>query len=170
MLPSFWRKIPPRWRPALLRVGLNWFPAYRATGARIVHISPELLRVRVRLPLHRGTRNGAGTLFGGSLYAATDPIYALLFAVHRGPDFIVWDKAAAIRYRKPGRETLTAEFAISDEDLTDVRAEIARTGSCERTFTTCFRDAKGIVHTEVDKTVYIACKQHYKTKTAAAQE
>lgn len=148
----------------MLRHGLNWFPAYRATGARVVSISPDLRCVVVRLPLRRNTRNGAGTLFGGSLYSATDPIYALMLAVHLGPDYIVWDKAAAIRYRKPGREALTAEFTLTDAEIAAVRAEVARHGACDRTYSTCFVDAQGVVHTEVEKTVYVAGKQHYKTR------
>jgi len=167
MIPSFWRHIPLRWRPLVLRVGLNWFPAYRATGARIIRIDDDLKRVVVRLPLRRGTRNGAGTLFGGSLYSATDPIFALMLAVHLGSDYIVWDKAAAIRYRKPGRHGLTAEFRISDEEVATVRAEVARNGACDRSFTTCFVDRDGIVHAEIDKTVYVASKQHYKRRMAA---
>lgn len=151
----------------LLRVGLNWFPAYRATGARIIDVSRDMKRIVVRLPLCRQTRNGAGTLFGGSLYSATDPIYAMLLAVHLGPDYIVWDKAAAIRYRKPGREALTAEFSITDADIAAVRADVARNGSCDRTFTASFCDAAGTVHTEIDKTVYVACKQHYKSRQSA---
>jgi len=164
MISSFWRRFPASWQPTLLRVGLNWFPAYRATGARIVNVSSDLKRVVVRLPLQRNTKNGAGTLFGGSLYSATDPIYALLLALNLGPDYVVWDKSAAIRYRKPGRGALTAEFALGEAELTAIRDEIERNGSCDRVFTTQFRDAAGVVHTEVDKTVYIACKQHYKRK------
>jgi acyl-coenzyme A thioesterase PaaI-like protein len=167
MIPAyFWTRIPPRWRPAALRLGLNWFPAYRATGARLVHVSRDLKRIVVRLPLTRSTRNGAGTLFGGSLYAATDPIFALLLAANLGPGYIVWDKAASIRYRKPGREALTAEFRISDEDVRAVREEIERSGACDRSFTTVFTDRSGVVHVEVEKTVYVACKQHYKARVA----
>lgn len=168
MIPSFWRRIPSRWQAAVLRHGLNWFPAYRATGARVIRISQDLRRVVVRLPLKRSTRNGAGTLFGGSLYAATDPIYALMLAVHLGPDYIVWDKAAAIRYRKPGREALTAEFTLTDAEIAAVRAEIARNGACDRTYSTRFVDSQGVVHAEVDKTVYVACKQHYKSRAVRA--
>lgn len=165
MLPAyFWQRIPPAWRPAALRLGLNWFPAYRATGARLVEVSRDLKRILVCLPLKRRTRNGAGTMFGGSLYSATDPIYALLLAANLGPDYIIWDKAAAIRYRKPGRETLTAEFSVSETEVAAIRADVARDGSCDRSFTTRFCDAAGVVHAEVDKTVYIACKKHYKKK------
>lgn len=164
MIPSFWRRFPASWQPTLLRLGLNWFPAYRATGARIVRVSDDLKRVVVRLPLQRNTKNGAGTLFGGSLYSATDPIYALLLALNLGPEFVVWDKSAAIRYRKPGREALTAEFMLDDAEVASIRDEIERNGACDRTFTTRFCDPAGVVHTEVDKTVYIACKKHYKKK------
>lgn len=165
MLPGyFWRHVPPRWRPALLRLGLNWFPAYRATGARLIEVSADLRRVVVRLPLKRATMNGAGTLFGGSLYAATDPVYALLLIANLGPDYIVWDKAAAIRYRKPGREALFAEFTISDDDIASVRDEVARNGSCDRSFVTTFCDRAGVVHAEIEKTVYVAAKQHYKKR------
>jgi hypothetical protein len=127
-------------------------------------VSPDLKRVVVRLPLQRNTKNGAGTLFGGSLYSATDPIYALLLALNLGPEFVVWDKSAAIRYRKPGREALTAEFVLGEDEVASIREAIERNGACDRTFTTRFCDPAGVVHTEVDKTVYIACKQHYKKK------
>ncbi len=167
MIPAFfWRRIPVAWRPTLLRHGLNWFPAYRATGARIVHISRDMKRAVVRLPLRRTTRNGAGTLFGGSLYSATDPVFALLLAVHLGPDYIVWDKAASIRYRRPGREALTAEFTLADSEIAAVREQVARCGSCDRTFSTAFVDRQGTIHAEIDKTVYVASKQHYKNRPA----
>ena len=130
-------------------------------------MSDDLQRIVVRLPLKRVTRNGAGTMFGGSLYAATDPIYALLLAANLGPDYIVWDKSASIRYRKPGREALTAEFSVSAEEIAAVRAEVERSGSCNRTYLTTFSDRHGVVHAEIEKTVYVACKRHYKAKNAS---
>ncbi len=165
MLPRFWNKIPTTWRPAMIRHGLNWFPAYRATGARIIHVSPDLKHAVVRLPLTRRTRNGAGTLYGGSLYSATDPIFAMLLAINLGRDFVVWDKAANIRYRRPGRAALLAAFTITDDDLAVVRQTIADEGQCDRTFRVEFRDGQGVVHVEIEKTVYIACKDHYRSKT-----
>lgn len=167
MLPRFWNRIPARWRPALIRLGLNWFPAYRATGARIIHVSPDLKHAVVRLPLNRRTMNGAGTLYGGSLYSATDPIFAMLLAMNLGRDYVVWDKAATIRYRRPGRGTLLAAFTISDEDIALVRDTVEHEGQCDRTFNVEFRDGQGVVHVEIAKTVYIACKDHYRVKTTA---
>lgn len=159
MLPGFWKHIPAAWRPALFRLGLNWFPAYRATGGRLVHVAHDLRRIVVRLPLTRRTRNGVGTTFGGSLYSATDPIFALLLALNLGSGYVVWDKAAAIRYRRPGRGELFADFRISAEEIAEVRAIVARDGRCDRDFRVEFRDAHGVVHAEIEKTVYVALRQ-----------
>ena len=134
----------------------------------MTEVSPDLLRVVVRLPLNRRTRNGAGTLFGGSLYSATDPIFALMLAIHLGPEVIVWDKAAAIRYRRPGRDTLSAEFILSDRDLRAVRDDVERHGAITRVFRTAFVDRQGVVHAEIEKTVYVASKAYYRSRQAGA--
>jgi len=167
MLPSFWNRIPINWRPAAIRLGLNWFPAYRATGARVIHVSPDLKHAVVRLPLTRRTRNGVGTLYGGSLYSAVDPIYALLLAMNLGRDYVVWDKSASIRYRRPGRGTLFADFTVTDEDLAAVRATVAREGQCDRTFRVEFKDQQGEVYVEIEKTAYVAGKSHYWARMSA---
>lgn len=54
-----------------------------------------------------------GTHFGGSLYAMCDPFYMWILMENLGKDFIVWDKAATIRFKKPGTGTVNAEFEIS---------------------------------------------------------
>jgi hypothetical protein len=85
------------------RLRFNFFPAFRATGARVTWIAEDLRALRIELPLNLRTKNIYGTLFGGSMYAATDPLYAILIKVGLGPGYIIWDKVGAIRYRKPGR-------------------------------------------------------------------
>ena len=164
MIPKWWKNIPMAWRPALLKTGFNWFPAWRATGARVVEVSRDLRRIVVALPLKRGTRNAVGTIFGGSLYAATDGLHPALLALHLGHDYIVWDKAGAVRYRKPGRSTLYAEYHIDDAEIARVRHAVATDGECERTYLVELKDSAGVVHAEVERTVYIAGKGFYARK------
>jgi hypothetical protein len=45
--------------------------------------------------------NYVGTHFGGSLFAMTDRFYMLMLMANLGWNYIVWDKAVSIRYRKP---------------------------------------------------------------------
>ena len=98
-----------------LRLRFNLFPTFRHTGVRLAYISENHRAVRVALPLNQNTRNIYGTLFGGAIYAAVDPLYALLIKSSLGKDYIVWDKAGTIRYLKPARSVLFADCSISEE-------------------------------------------------------
>jgi acyl-coenzyme A thioesterase PaaI-like protein len=138
-----------------MRWGFNLFPAFRGTGGRITHISADFREARVRLPLNWRTRNYVGTIFGGSLYGAVDPIYMILLIKILGPDYVVWDKAATIRFRKPGRGTLYARFLVEEEEIRTIRRLLETQPSIDRIYRVDLADAAGIVHAEVEKTVYI---------------
>src|SRR6476620_1494714 len=96
--------------PRLSRLVFNLWPCIRGTGSRVTSIAPDWSEIRVRLPLSWRTRNYVGTILGGSLYAAVDPYYMLMLIERLGPEYVVWDKAASIRFRRPGTSTLTATF------------------------------------------------------------
>jgi acyl-coenzyme A thioesterase PaaI-like protein len=148
------------------RLRFNLYPAFRGTGAKVVFISEDKRRIRIALPLNWRTRNIYGTIFGGSLYAATDPLYAILVKVGLGSGYIVWDKAGAIRYRKPGRTTLYAECAISDAELDDLRERLENEASVDLDYEISLTDAAGVVHAVVMKTIYVARKEVYLRKLA----
>jgi acyl-coenzyme A thioesterase PaaI-like protein len=118
----------------LLRLRFNLYPAYRGTGARITFIADDWSEVHVRLPLNWRTRNIVGTIFGGSLYGAVDPIYMIQLMRGLGAGFVVWDKAATIRFKRPGRESLTATFRLTRAEVEAVRAEATANGRAERTY------------------------------------
>ena len=138
----------------MLRWKFNLFPAYRGTGARVVYVADDFHEMRVRLPLSWRTRNAVGTIFGGSLYGAVDPVYMIMLMQLLGSGYTVWDKAAEIRFRKPGRTTLYATFRISDEQLAEFRTA-AESGPIDRILTVELQDADGVVHASVTKTIYI---------------
>lgn len=143
-------------RTRLWRWGFNFFPAYRGTGAWVTYIADDWREMRIKLPLSWRTRNYVGTTFGGSLYGSVDPFYMIMLIKILGPDYVVWDKAARIRFRKPGRGTLYARFFLSEEELAAIRSELQAAPSVDRTYTVELADAAGVVHAEVEKVVYIA--------------
>jgi uncharacterized protein DUF4442 len=138
----------------MLRWKFNLFPAYRGTGARVTYIADDFHEVRIRLPLSLRTRNAVGTIFGGSMYGAVDPIYMIMLMRLLGRGFTVWDKAAEIRFRKPGRTTLHATFKIGEKELAEIRTA-AESGPIDRIFTIDLVDAEGVAHASVTKTIYI---------------
>ena len=157
-------RLPPFLRTRVLRFGFNRHPAWRGTGGRVVEVSPGLDRIRVALPLNRKTRNLAGSIFGGALFAVTDGLHPLLIMLALGQDVIVWDKAASIRYRRPARGTLYADFQLQPEEVLAIRTAVERDGETDFTFNVDLKDAAGVLHTAVERTVYIAEKSFYKRK------
>ncbi len=126
--------MPESWNTRLKRWGFNWFPVYRATGARVEYIASDWKEVRIRLPLNWRTRNYVGTIFGGSMYGAVDPVYMIMLIKLLGPGYEVWDKAATIRFLQPGRSTLRATFRISSDEAEAIRTSVVRDGRTERRF------------------------------------
>jgi acyl-coenzyme A thioesterase PaaI-like protein len=132
-----------------------FFACYRGTGARLRYIAPDWSEIRLDLPLSWRTRNYVGTIFGGSIYAAVDPIYMLMLIRRLGPDFIVWDKAATIRFKKPGRETLHTRFVVNDEELAAICTALESQRSVDRMYTVELTDPSGTICATVEKLIYV---------------
>ncbi len=143
------------WASRRMRWRFNLFPAYRGTGGRITYIAGDWREVRVRLPLSWRTRNYVGTIFGGSLYGALDPIYMIMLIQILGPRYTVWDKAATIHFRRPGRSTLHARFALAEPEIAEIRRVLETSPSTDRVYSVELADAQGAVHAIVEKTIYI---------------
>jgi hypothetical protein len=151
--------VPESFASRLLRWKFNLFPAYRGAGARVTYIASDFQEVRVQLKLSLRTRNAVGTIYGGSMYSAVDPIYMIMLMQLLGPEYIVWDKSASIRFRKPGRSTLRATFRIDDAELAAIRTATATGESIDRTYNVELVDAAGVVHASVEKVIYVRRKQ-----------
>jgi len=142
-----------------MRWGFNLWPCYRGTGGRVTHIASDWQEVRVRLPLSWRTRNYVGTIFGGSLYGAVDPFYMIMLMENLGADYQVWDKAASIRFRKPGRGALSATFRIDEPELAEIRRLLQEQPKVDRTYTIQLVDETGLVYVEVDKVIHISLRK-----------
>lgn len=170
MKPAWLAKLPPAWRARMVRTGFNLLPAFRGTGGRIEHVAHDLSHIRVRLPLSWRTRNVVGSIYGGSLFAVTDGVHPVMLMSALGDDVIVWDKAASIRYKKPGYATLYADFMVSPDEVRHIRAALRDNPEMDRTYRVELKDANGTVHTVVERTVYIADKTHYRLKTTVGDK
>ena len=141
-----------------MRWKFKFFPAWWGTGANVTYVAGDFREVRVELPLSWRTRNYVGTIFGGSMYGAVDPMYMIMLIKLLGRDYVVWDKAAAIRFRKPGRSTLYATFRIDDAELDSIRELTKNSDAIDRVFTVDLADRDGVVHASIEKTIYIRRK------------
>jgi hypothetical protein len=142
-------------RTRLVRWGFNLFPAFWGTGARITYIADDYREVRIEVPLSWRTRNYVGTIFGGSMYGAVDGVHIVMLIKNLGTEYIVWDKAGSVRFRKPGRNTLYARVSLPPEKFEGIRARLAPGEAIERVYRVDLVDRAGTVHAEVEKTLHI---------------
>jgi acyl-coenzyme A thioesterase PaaI-like protein len=145
-------------RSHALRRGVNLWPPFLGAGIRLKHIASDMKAIDVEMKLRWWNANYVGTHFGGSLFAMTDAFYMLMLMANLGRDYVVWDKAASIRYRKPGKGTVRAEFRISDAQLDEIREKLTTLPKYEPKFTIEVKDEQGIVIAEVEKLLHVRLK------------
>jgi acyl-coenzyme A thioesterase PaaI-like protein len=162
--------MPESLKTKLWRRAFNFFPAYRGTGGRIEYVSDDYAEIHVRIPLSWRTRNYVGTIFGGSLYGAVDPVYMLMLIKLLGRDYVVWDKAATIRFKRPGRTTLRARFVVTPSEVAEIKAELAGRKSIDRVYTVELVDDAGKLHAQVEKTIYIARRERAEARRSEASK
>ena len=142
-----------------LRRWINLWPPFLGTGIRIQRIAPDMKAIDIEMKLRFWNANYVGTHFGGSLFAMTDAFYMLMLMATLGREYIVWDKAASIRYRKPGKGTVRAEFRLSDSQIEDVREKLKTLPKYEPVFTVEVKDEAGVVIAEVEKVLHVRKRQ-----------
>jgi acyl-coenzyme A thioesterase PaaI-like protein len=138
---------------------LSYWPPYLGAGVSVRRVSPDFLEIDVEMKLRPWNRNYFGTHFGGSLYSMCDPFLVLMMVENLGPGYVVWDKAACIRFKKPGRGTVRAEFRLTREEVEAVRARVEVEPKVEPVYVVNVYDAEGCVIAEVEKTLYVRRKE-----------
>jgi len=142
-----------------LRWLLNFWPPFLGAGICIMRFDPNWRAIDVEMKLRFWNRNYVGTHYGGSLYSMADPFFMVMLINILGPSYIVWDKSASIRFRRPGRGTVHAHFEITDEQIASIRQQLETAEKIEPTLNVEVKDASGQVIAEIQKVLSIRRKQ-----------
>jgi len=138
-----------------MRMFLNIWPPFLGAGIRVRRLRSDWKEIDVEMKLRWWNRNYVGTHYGGSLYSIADPFFMLMLIENLGKGYIVWDKSASIRFRKPGRETVLANFRILEEQIREIEQSLASQEKIERIFKVEVKDESGTVIAEVEKLLHI---------------
>jgi acyl-coenzyme A thioesterase PaaI-like protein len=141
-----------------MRRMLNIWPPFLFSGISILEISKDFRHAKVRLKKKALTSNYVGTLFGGSLFAMTDPFYMVMVMKNLGKGYIVWDKKSEIDYVSPGKSTVYAEFNLLDSDLAEIKREVEASGKYLKWFEVEIKATDGTVVAIVKKQIYVRKK------------
>ncbi len=136
----------------------NFWPPFFGAGIKIDSVSADFMRVRMRLKKRFWNRNLVGTQYGGSIYSMVDPIYMAMLLQHLRKDCIVWDKSASVRFRKPGKSDLLAEFELTSQDLAGIRLRLESEPKIDWERQILIKDTEGNTVAEVNKIIHIRKK------------
>jgi hypothetical protein len=141
-----------------MRLRLNLYAPFLGAGIRVKRLAPGWKEVDVEMKLRWWNANYVGTHYGGSLYSMTDPFFMVMLIENLGQDYIVWDKSATIRFKRPGRGTVIASFRLSDQQIDEIKQALNAEKKIERVFTVEVKDESGTVIAEVEKLLHIRRK------------
>jgi acyl-coenzyme A thioesterase PaaI-like protein len=141
-----------------IRLGMNLWPPFVGAGIHVESIADDFRSARVRLKLRWYNRNFFGVHFGGSLFAMTDPFFAILVMHNLPRDHVVWDRASRIHFKSPGRGTVWANFSIDQAQVDDVLAQAAGGEKYEPWFSVDVTDHAGNLVATVEKQLYVRRK------------
>ncbi len=150
-----WQKIPKH----LLMKAVNLWPPFLGAGVRLTVLTPDFRQARVEMKLTRLNANYVGVHFGGSLYSMTDPWYMLMVMEILGREYVVWDKAASIQFKRPGKGRVSAEFKITDELIEEIKFEVSEKGKTEKELFVEVKNDEGQIVALVNKTIWISKKK-----------
>ena len=149
----------------IFKYGFNLSPMYRRSTGRVTNVTDDLLAVRVRIPISYKNKNYVGSVFGGSLFSATDPVLMIQLLQILGNDYVVWDKEAAIKFLKPLRENGYVDFILTVDEIAQIKKDIVAKKEIDLHKEVTITNKQGtIVFAKVSKIIYIADKQYYKEK------
>lgn len=130
------------------------YPPFLLMGVRIRSMSPDYRHMEVTLALRWWARNLNGTLFGGFMCAATDPLAALM-CHGMFPGAEIWTKSHEVEFLKPARTALHVDLNIGEPQFQSIREELRESGQTTQTFEYQMVDARRRVVARVRNVLFI---------------
>lgn len=144
-----------------LKWALSLYPPLLFQRIWVKKFHKDFRGVDVKISNSFMNRNYNGSIFGGTIYAATDPFYAILFdqiMQRKGYKCRVWLKSAAIQYLKPGLSNLYFKIVITDEMIAEAEQALNTYGKFIKAYPMELFNSQGELCATVSNEVYLRIK------------
>lgn len=141
-----------------MKWGLRFYPPMFVQRIWVQKFGKGFTSVEVKIKKSIFNRNFNNSIFGGTLFSAADPFYAILFDQilnRRGYKVRSWLKSAQIQYLKPGRSDLYFKISLTEEDITEAEHILNTIGKYIKAFPVEIYDKDGQLCVTVMNEVYI---------------
>jgi len=137
---------------------LNFYPPFLFQRIRCLELAPDFHSARIRISKSLLNRNLNGTVFGGTIYTAVDPLHSLMYwqhFAHQGRAILAAVRGAEADFPAPAHSRLHIDFAVSEADLAGVESDFAAKGYSVRTHTVEAIDKAGTVCAVLKTATYL---------------
>jgi hypothetical protein len=110
-----------------LKWGMRIYPPLLLQRIWVQHIHKDFRGADVKINKSLFTMNFGKAVFGGTIYSAADPFYAMLLGqILRNKNYhiTIWLKSASIQFLKPARTDLFYKIRITDEMVAEMENEL----------------------------------------------
>ena len=142
----------------MLKWAIRFYPPLFFQRIWVKKFDKDFRGVEVKIGKSVLNTNYNKSIFGGTIFAASDPFYALLFdqiLKRRGLKTRVWLKSAEIKYLKPGRSNLYFTIKLSDQAIDEAEHILRTAGKFVKAYPIEIVNDHGEICASVMNEVYI---------------
>ncbi len=137
---------------------MNFFPPLFFNRIKVTFVSKNFRELRVKVKNSLMNRNLQRTIFGGTIFSAADPYYAIMYwqvFAHDGIKTEAWLKEANIEYLKPAATDIELIFTLTEEDVSTAKNELKGHGKFSRWHQVEAKNTSGEVVAIIKTLVYL---------------
>jgi len=145
----------------ILKWGMRLYPPLLLQRIWIRNIDAGFKGADVKINRSLITLNFGKAIFGGTIYTATDPFYAMLFGQllkHKGYQISVWLKSASIQFVRPGRTDLFYQITITDDMIQEAEDALNKNGVFIKSYSIEIYSKTGDLYAIAKNEIYIRKK------------
>jgi hypothetical protein len=142
----------------MLKWAMRFYPPLFFQRIWVIKFDRGFTGVHVKISKSFLNVNYNRTIFGGTIFSASDPFFALLFdqiLQRRGLKCRVWLRSAEIRYLKPGATNLYFTISLSEEQIKEAETILVTEGKFVKAYPMNIFSSEGLLCATVINEVYI---------------
>lgn len=142
----------------MLKWAMRFYPPLFFQRIWVIKFDKGFTGVHVKISKSFLNVNYNRTIFGGTIFSASDPFFALLFdqiLQRRGLKCRVWLRSAEIRYLKPGATNLYFTISLSEEQIKEAETILITEGKFVKAYPMNIFSSEGLLCATVINEVYI---------------
>lgn len=142
----------------LLKWAIRFYPPLFFQRIWVKEFDKGFTGVHVKISKSFLNSNYNNSIFGGTIFSASDPFYALLFdqvLKRKGFKVRVWLKSATIQYLKPGRSNLYFKISLTEAEIQEAENALSSVGKFVKAFPLEILNSKGELCASVINEVYV---------------